>query len=174
MTNKLLQEFLDLNNLTFDELAESIHMDIREAILKELCDFMRESNENEAFVKKVYRQRSDSIVSTKLLVSQIAHCNLGEEDLVWMDKCIHAYFNKKDKRINLKQVGIGLWNSCKTHCEICGKPVTIDALNVDHVIPWDYVGDELQDNYQILCEHCNKSKGANVSQALEKLIFNKK
>ena len=174
MKNNDLLEFLDLNGLTFDQLADSVHNDIKEAILKRICDFMKESSDNESFVKKVYRQRSNQIVSTKLIVLQIAKCRLSDNDLHWMNECIHAYFNKKEKRKNLKQIGIDLWNSGHKKCEICGIPVELDTLNVDHIIPWDYVGDELPNNYQILCEHCNKSKGANVSQTLEKLIFNKK
>ena len=169
-----IQEFLDLNNLTYDQLATSIHMDIREAVLKVICDFIDKNSENKTMVKNIYRQRADSVVSTKLVVLQIAHCKLSHEDLVWMDKCIHAHFEKKENRKNLKQIGICMWNSGKKNCEICGVPVTLENLNVDHIIPWDYVGDELQNNYQILCEHCNKTKSKNVSQALEKLIFYKK
>ena len=174
MEKSELFEFLDLNGLTFEQLADSVHNDIKEAILKKICEFMKESHENEAFVKKIYRRRSDPIVSTSLIVTEITNCKLSNKDLHWMNECIHAYFNKKDKRKSLKQIGENLWHSGCKHCAICGTPVELDTLNVDHIIPWDYVGDELPNNYQILCEHCNKTKGANISQTLEKLIFNKK
>lgn len=38
-----------------------------------------------------------------------------------------------------------------------------DDCHIDHVIPFSYTGDELNDNYQVLCSSCNEKKGNKVS-----------
>lgn len=173
MNQKSLNEFLELNNLNFNQLRESVYKDILEAILNKIFYFMKKNKSNEIYIKGIYRKRLDQILSTKLILKEITHCSLPKEDLIWLNKCLQAHFKKKDRRKSLKQIGIDLWLNGQKNCKICGKHLNVNEINVDHVIPWDIVGDELENNYQILCEHCNKSKGAHISQTLEKIIFNK-
>ncbi|MBR5553923.1 MAG: HNH endonuclease [Clostridia bacterium] len=45
--------------------------------------------------------------------------------------------------------------------------------HLDHIIPWDYVGDNLSDNYQMLCEICNTRKGTSTYFEISMLLLNK-
>ena len=66
-------------------------------------------------------------------------------------------------------------------CAICGKPVDMSlkfphpmSASVDHIIPWDYVGDCLKDNYQMLCETCNTRKGSSTYFEIAMTLLNRK
>lgn len=44
-------------------------------------------------------------------------------------------------------------------CISCG---STDDLTIDHVQPWSLGGTDDEDNLQVLCRHCNSSKGNRV------------
>lgn len=46
-------------------------------------------------------------------------------------------------------------------CQQCGKNVAFDEINFDHIIPWSKGGSSDESNIRILCESCNKKRGAN-------------
>ncbi|QQQ65110.1 HNH endonuclease [Pseudoalteromonas sp. GCY] len=51
----------------------------------------------------------------------------------------------------------------KGKCQLCGKDLTgfyaIENINLDHMIPLEDSGNSDPTNFQLTCEHCNKSKG---------------
>ena len=58
-------------------------------------------------------------------------------------------------------------------CAVCGKNILSRTSHLDHIIPWDYVGDNLSDNYQMLCETCNTRKGTSTYFEISMLLLNK-
>jgi len=44
-------------------------------------------------------------------------------------------------------------------CRYCGKLVTNDTANMDHVIPWKLGGKSVASNLVTACRRCNKAKG---------------
>ena len=58
-------------------------------------------------------------------------------------------------------------------CAVCGKNISSRTSHLDHIIPWDYVGDNLSDNYQMLCEICNTRKGTSTYFEISMLLLNK-
>ena len=64
------------------------------------------------------------------------------------------------KRLTQKQNG---------KCAICGQAITHKS-DLDHIIPWMYVGDALADNLQILCRECNSKKRASLIYPLQVLL----
>lgn len=43
-------------------------------------------------------------------------------------------------------------------CKICGKNITFDEAQADHITPWSKGGHTILDNCQILCANCNRRK----------------
>ena len=43
-------------------------------------------------------------------------------------------------------------------------------IHVDHVVPWELVGDELENNFQDLCEKCNEEKNASTNYIFLRMI----
>lgn len=47
----------------------------------------------------------------------------------------------------------------------------MDDFHVDHIVPWDYVGDELENNKRVLCAACNRKKSNQAVTAVYDLFF---
>jgi len=58
-----------------------------------------------------------------------------------------------------QDVQILVWNRDGGKCVKCGGT---EKLEFDHIIPLSKGGSNSARNIQLLCEHCNRSKGANV------------
>lgn len=166
-----LSAFLDLNQIDKDQLFEAIHMDIRETIFKEICKKMKNDHRFFCQVKKVYFSMSD-FEATKMVVQKICHCYLPEDDISWMAECIKAFFLKSDNRraIELDEKK-RLLHKQDHRCAICGEPISEKNIHIDHIIPWDYVGDNLKNNLQGLCPDCNLKKSNHVAVALTNMIL---
>lgn len=48
-------------------------------------------------------------------------------------------------------------------CVKCGKKLRRGDADIDHILPQKYGGGDGLDNLQCLCKHCNRSKGADLS-----------
>ena len=166
-----LNAFLDLNQIDKDRLFEAIHMDIRKTVFKEICKKMKKDHQFFCQVKRVFFSMDD-FEATKTVVQRTCHCHLPEDDISWMAECMKAFFLKGDnrktidadekKRLLLKQ---------NHRCAICGVPISEENVHIDHIIPWDYVGDNLDNNLQGLCSDCNLTKSNHVAVALTNMIL---
>jgi hypothetical protein len=168
---KDLNVFLEMNKINAEELMEALHLDIRETILKTVCEKMKKDKDFYIKTKKLFFSTSD-IEATKKLVYSVCNCQLSDNDIIWLTKCIKAFFNKSDTR---KAISTDEKKDIliiqKNRCAICGDIITIDNMHVDHIIPWDYVGDRLPDNRQGLCAKCNLSKSNHVAIAVSNIIL---
>ena len=80
------------------------------------------------------------------------------------------FFRKKDYRVIYPQkIRTDLLHQQHCHCAICNELIT-DHAELDHIIPWKYVGDELDNNLQLLCFTCNRSKKASPLYQLRMLL----
>lgn len=55
------------------------------------------------------------------------------------------------------------------HCAICGCTIDIHA-HADHIVPFKYVGDELDNNLQMLCADCNQKKNESLDYQIRFLL----
>ena len=95
---------------------------------------------------------------------------LTKEDAKRMTELIIAFLNKSSFR---KPIDIYLKEELLIKqdykCAFCLKKIDIKAHS-DHIIPFKYVGDCLQNNWQLLCEHCNKSKNDSLEYQIKILL----
>lgn len=47
----------------------------------------------------------------------------------------------------------------KCVCQVCGKNVSDEEINFDHIIPWSKGGSSDERNIRLLCADCNKKRG---------------
>lgn len=52
-------------------------------------------------------------------------------------------------------------------CAKCGRKFRKKDIDIDHINPRSKGGNNSRYNLQILCSHCNRSKGANMSDTYE-------
>jgi len=55
-------------------------------------------------------------------------------------------------------------------CNGCGVQFELRNLETDHIIPRAKGGGDYYENYQLLCSHCNKTKGKNTMEYLRKKV----
>ena len=166
-----LDEFLELNNIDGNRLLESVYLDIKEIILKAVCEKLKNDHDFYIKAKKIFFSNSD-LEATGKIVYMASHYKLSEKDTIWMMNCIKAFLGKNERRrtISLEEKKEILYKQ-NNKCKICGNYIDISNLHVDHIIPWDYVGDKLPDNFQGLCPDCNWSKGNHVAIAVKNIIL---
>ena len=169
-----LDLFLRLNEIDRDKLFDAVHLDIRESLLRVICNSLKSDKALTLKVKKMFFSTSD-LSATKKVVKRICDCELSDDDLLWMSTCIKAFLDKKDKReIIPDTVKMSLLEKQQYRCAICGVKIDRSSVRVDHIIPWDYVGDELKENYQALCSNCNLHKSNHVAIAVTNIILHKR
>ncbi len=168
-----LNQFLELNDISAEEIMHALHMDIREIILKTVCDKLKTDNDFFIRTKKLYFSMDD-ISATKKTVMHVCNCLMAPKDYIWINECLKAFFRKKDtRRIITADEKNELIRKQEGKCAICGTNITQAGMHVDHIIPWDYVGDELADNLQGLCSDCNLHKSNHVAIAVSNIIIHK-
>lgn len=62
---------------------------------------------------------------------------------------LRAFGDDIRERVYEKQDGI---------CPICGEHFTLSEMEADHIIPWSKGGKTVEDNCQMLCMKCNRTK----------------
>ena len=169
-----LEKFLELNNIDTGELFEALHMDIREVILKIVCEKLKKDEHFFAWAKRVFFS-TNNIDATKKVVARACDCKLSEGDTLWMKDCIKAFFAKNASRqVITQEEKERLLKKQGNKCAICGCEISLQEMHVDHIIPFDYVGDRLNDNYQGLCKDCNLSKSNHVAITVTNLITHRR
>lgn len=143
---------------------------IFEALVEEMSD--------SAYRKRIQdrlRASDNQILSVKCIVREATDCILSDEEAARILDYLIAHFRKKNNRfpygtsVRVKKL---LENGGR--CNICGKPITVTNSELDHIIPWSLVGDELgETNLQMLCMDCNRRKSKNVTYNLKMFLINK-
>lgn len=164
-----LAELIRLNNIDEEVLYNALHEDILESILSEICEYMKN---DPISLRKIYFRNQKDIDTITQIVQNICHLSLPEKDLVRLNDCVKAFMQKKPQRNPIPDsIRQSLWVAQEQKCHICGKTIPVEEGHVDHIIPWDYVGDELDNNYQVLCSNCNLHKSNHVALTVHSLIF---
>ena len=169
-----LEEFLTLNKIKKDDLFNALHMDILETILKIVCEKLKKEDSFFNWAKRVFFSTVNELEATQKVVDRACKCILPENDILWMKNCIKAFFSKNCNRevVTLEEKE-QLLKKQENRCAICGHNITLHNMHVDHIIPWDYVGDKLNNNSQGLCKDCNLSKSNHVAETVTNLIIHR-
>jgi hypothetical protein len=162
------------NNITTNE---TIQAEYRKAfllnILQKMCSRMDKDFEYKSHIFKLFAQSFDKSKTMSLVVEREYQYQLSEEDAIMLCTWFDAYKKKGPSRKafspTLKQELLRKQNGV---CRSCGQPFGNDysKIHIDHIIPWALVGDELNDNYQALCDTCNACKSARVDYMFRAMI----
>lgn len=71
----------------------------------------------------------------------------------------HTEYHRKSRSPIPENVQIFVWNRDKGKCVKCGSSAN---LEFDHIVPLSKGGSNTARNVQLLCEKCNRSKGAKI------------
>lgn len=172
---KGIQEILDMNGIQSEALEKALHQDIREMFLKEICAYMKSSREHYIELRQIYYSTPDDRIAVQKKCDEAVRekAAAGGPGLV---RPLHQgqFSEKSGRRKPDEAQRVSLWESQGGRCAVCRRAITRQQSHVDHIIPWDYVGDELENNLQVLCQRCNKQKGNRLAATLHHLFLEKK
>ena len=138
---------------------------MEEAIL--LGDFKAFCEKNSTTIAKtrlrnIFRNSRDLSQTTKKVIENEIGVFVSDENVQRFTELIMAFINKSSFRraISIQEKNELLENQ-DYKCAICGCVIDKNA-HADHVIPFKYVGDELEHNLQMLCADCNLKKNASI------------
>ena len=171
--NNELQELLQKNNVDQDRFETELYNVL---VLSTFATLVKEIDEAEAWdnVRERYRTFPDHIHVTKLLITKYVGGHFHEREYEKFYRLMEAHLRKKGQRKPYPEsIRESLVEKQNRRCNICGRAISSSSSELDHVIPWSLVGDELEDNLQMLCKTCNRRKSATVTYALLSTFFDR-
>ena len=173
MNTHNVETLIELNNIDKKDFEEKLYNTMILGVFEALCKDIKKSH-TKIEEKEKYRKSNDKVAVTKRIVKKYVGCYLKDEDYERLSILLKAYFSKSNTRKVFDiQYKTKILNKQNNKCNVCGKKINYEDSHLDHIIPWDYVGDELEDNYQMLCETCNKRKGTSTYFEISMMLMNK-
>ena len=170
----VIDDLLERNGITKDffmnETYKCMLVSIFETIVSEMTD-----NNVKKEIKNRYLNSTNKIITTQRIVYEKTRCKLNDEESKILYEYLYAYFTKNNLRKNYDDsVRYSLLNKQNGKCNICNHCIDISIAELDHIIPWTMVGDELGiNNLQMLCKDCNRRKSKNSAYNLKMFLVNK-
>lgn len=168
-----LNELLCLNYIKKEEIENIVYKGIILNIFEKVYNYLETNNNRVKFVKKLRscRYNEVEIQIYRNLVKKLTNFKVGKEEIELVKKFIKAYLQKSNFRISISNDQKNeILNKQNFKCNICKKDINLSNCHIDHIIPFKYVGDELDSNYQALCRACNLSKNSNLYAIFDKII----
>lgn len=123
-------------------------------------------------IRHLFLESHDFSLTTKLIIGKELKCDISNEDAHMMAIWFKANLKKSQRKRKDLAIKEKLYKKQNGKCMVCGEDLGNDwsKIHVDHIIPHQLVGDELEDNYQDLCETCNKCKGARIDFLFKSML----
>ena len=165
-----LTQMLTANNISPATAEYMICYTLRFLQFQSICEILREDKAEYIRWLSLSRQMLHPTEFARRITKELCQCQLDENSYKLMGNWLLAFYRKKDHRIIYpEKIRQDLLSQQQCRCAICGCPIDIKS-ELDHIIPWKYVGDELHDNLQLLCFKCNRSKKASPLYQLRMLL----
>lgn len=142
-------------------------------MFRKICVKMKKDAAYKTHLQTLYRESFNNKITTQLIVKKAFNYDLTMDEANTMNMWIEAHLKKSNKRKSIPHsVKSNLYEKQDGKCAACGENLGDDwsKIHVDHIIPWTLVGDEIEDNYQALCETCNECKSASTDYIFKSLI----
>ena len=161
---------LAVNGIDLEHGQQALYEALRMQCFATVCNTLREDRSIYLQALQSFRKRMNATAFAEEMVIEYCACRLDEESYVVLGRLFTNFFRKDDVRITYPEVlRRRLAQQQDYRCAICGKSITSKS-DLDHIIPWVYVGDTLEDNLQILCHRCNSKKRASLIYPLQVLL----
>jgi len=165
-----LTAMLKANSISADTAEIMICYTLRFLQFQHICEILRE--DKAAYIRwlSLSRQMQHPTAFAHRIIKELCQCQMDEHSYELIGQWLLAFFRKKDYRVKYPpKVRTKLLHQQQCRCAICGCAID-EKAELDHIMPWVYVGDELDDNLQLLCFNCNRSKKASPLYQLFMLL----
>ena len=169
-----LEELLSMNGINSEEAEEKLYSTLVIGVFAAICsDIDKEGKQKRITERTLFRNAINPIAGAKQIIKRYTGCVFSETEYSRLADLFCAYFQKdNDREEESESYKKMLLEKQKNCCAICKAPLTNPHL--DHIVPFKYVGNQLPNNYQMLCETCNTRKGKSVIFELSMLMLRRK
>lgn len=121
-------------------------------------------------IRNIYSRTNDPIETTKKIFSNEFSETISDSDANRLYILITSFLKKSIYRKPIGELTKKtLLQNQYHHCAICGRDIDMHA-HTDHIVPFKFVGDELDNNLQMLCTDCNLKKNASLDYQIRFLL----
>lgn len=164
-----LENLIVNNKIDENEVKTIVLNMILLSVFEEIYNYLEKEN-NKELLKSKLRKGNSEVIIRDLIDSHIS-MSLEEEEYKYINMLIIAYLRKKDIRKRYDEDDKSrLLIKQNYKCDVCHCKINLKDSHVDHIIPFKMVGDELSNNYQLLCEQCNYNKSASLNYYLKTIV----
>lgn len=121
-------------------------------------------------MRTIYSRTNNPIETTKNIFNNEFGETLSDSDadrlFILITSFLKRSIYRKSNNDSLKKY---LLQNQSHHCAICECNIDIHS-HIDHIVPFKYVGDELDNNLQMLCTDCNLKKNASLDYQIKFLL----
>ena len=158
---------------TNEQIVEEYQKSFLLNMFRKICVKMRNDSVFKTKIQTLFRESYNKETTSQIIINREFNYDLSKEEAKLLTTWFEAHFRKGNRRnpIPLSKK-IELFKEQDGKCAVCGEALGLDwaKIHVDHIIPWTLVGDELDNNYQDLCETCNECKSASTDYIFKNLI----
>lgn len=164
--------FFENNNINLNSFLSKTHNKLMIKIFEKLVLDMHDINVKRQIRNRI-RNSCNRVLTIKNIIYNRFSLTITNAEAVQIMNYLYAYFNKKNTRISIENISkLDILKKQDFNCAICNGKIDLETSEIDHIIPWVYVGDELQDNYQMLCRTCNRKKCKSIDYDLNNYLIN--
>lgn len=170
--NENLRLLIHRNKIDEKVFEENIYNTLLLSVFEIICLKMKDNSIRQDILS-LFHTSKDYIKTVENIIKKYTGCIISEEESKIIFNWLVAYFRKNGKRKDYGKIfKEEMLKKQNYRCKICGKSIEYKDSELDHIIPWDFVGDELDDNLQMLCNDCNERKGRSIDFQFKMLLIN--
>lgn len=170
-----LDAYMQRNCISPESVKDELYQMVLLSCVQRISLAVRRDPGVEACLRRAYRRSADDIRFGREMAETYCGCSLSDKEAQWLSRCIQAHFRKKSvRRVVIQSQMERLARQQENRCPCCGRDFHKigAAAQADHMIPWEFVGDELEGNLRLLCEDCNRNRGDRPEYILKQMFFN--
>ena len=152
-------------------MTETIVKEINEVkVLVTFKEFCKSYEDRRYQLRNILAYSKDKTRSIFEIVKREQNIELKDDECNRMAELVEAFLNKSEFRKPISKAEKEfLLIKQQNKCALC-ECLLDDKYHADHIIPFKYVGDELKNNWQMLCPHCNEKKSDSLDYQIRFLL----
>ncbi len=171
-----LDAYMQRNCINPDSVRNELYQMVLLSCVQRISMAIKRDPEVETSLRRAYRRSADDVRFGREIAEIYCGCSLSDQEARWLAECLRAHFSKKSVRRAIPPDLLErLAQQQGGRCPCCGREFAVigAAAQADHIIPWEFVGDELEGNLRLLCQDCNKNRGDRPEYVLKQMFFNR-